>query len=303
MEQLKARAELLAQVRHFLSGRGYWEVETPLLAPAVVVDAHIDPFEVAVGNGERAFLLTSPESFMKRLLAVGAGSIFQITRSFRHGERGPRHNPEFTIVEWYRTGGHYHQLMAEVGLLTSQILHVPEPRRLSYREAFEQYVGCDPFLAEDEQLQDLACQQGLAHPDSDRDDLLNFLLASLVEPQLGLQAPDLLVDYPASQAALARIRPGTPPVAERFELYVQGVEICNGYQELTSAEELRQRSKQQNAIRKAHGKAPLPVDELLLAAMDAGLPECTGVALGFDRLVMLATGARSLAEVTAFPQL
>ena len=272
----------------------------------VCVDAHLDPFVTSflLGGSKAAeplYLQTSPEFGMKRLLAAGTGSIFQITRSFRNGECGPLHNPEFTIVEWYRVFGKYHDLMSEVEEFGSRLLGLPQAERMTYRQAFEQYADCDPFGDSTESLAALARQHGFADKAADRDSILNVLLAALVEPRLGGQHPTFVYDYPATQAALARIRPGSPAVAERFELYVRGMEICNGFQELTDPAELRRRNEAQNEIRRRHSKEPLPVDSFLLEAMELGLPECTGVALGFDRLVMLALGAEAISQVVAFP--
>lgn len=323
IQTLKLRADLLARTRTFLIQRGYWEVETPLLSTGLCVDAHIEPFQTTylagadtptpaaahdggsgrgsgATDGQQLYLQTSPELGMKRLLAAGSGSIFQITRSFRNGELGRLHNPEFTIVEWYRVGGHYHKLMQEVGQLVSELLQGPRPRGLTYCEAFCQYAGCHPFTASEAGLKALAEQHGFIGQATSRDDWLNFLLAALVEPQLGMDQPVFLYDYPASQAALARVRQGPPAVAERFELYASGLELCNGYQELTDPDGLQQRIAEQNRIRQAQGKPPLPAHPQLQVAMEAGLPDCTGVALGFDRLVMVAAGVEALADVLAF---
>lgn len=308
LENLRRRAEIASQVRRFLSSRGYLEVETPLLAGQVVVDLHLEPLQAdyrpgdLTGPGRALFLQTSPELGMKRLLAAGIGSIFQITRAFRNGEMGPLHNPEFTIVEWYRLGASYHELIDEVEALVGQTLgiEVPWAQRLRYREAFVRQVGIDPFEASDAQLHQLALTRGYVAQSPARDDLLDFLLCELVQPALAAQRGVFLLDYPASQAALARIRPDEPPVAQRFELFVEGVELCNGYQELTDAEELARRMHHQNELRRAKGRRILPPPDLLETAMRAGLPECAGVALGLDRLVMVALGARTLSEVMAF---
>jgi lysyl-tRNA synthetase class 2 len=303
---LKRRAELLSKARLFLESRGYLEVETPLLSFDVGVDLHLEPFRVSVGGfggegGPRtAYLQTSPEFGMKRLLAAGLGDCFQITRSFRRGEVGALHNPEFTIIEWYRVGGSYRDLMTEVGEFASSVCGWPKADELSYAEAFEKHLGIHPHSTPTEKLRESAKTRDFES--NDRDELLNFLLADAIEPNLGVGKPTLLYDYPSSQAALAKIRKEeTGDVAERFELYFNGVELANGYQELTDAEELRRRNKRQNELRIAKGLQPLPRESKLLAAMDSGLPECTGVALGFDRLAMLALGCSSVAEVMAFP--
>ena len=241
---------------------------------------------------------------MKRLLAAGAKSIYQITRAFRGGEIGPLHNPEFTIVEWYRVGDDMTAGMELLSDLCSTLLGTPAAERLSYADAFQRFVAVNPHTASAAELAVAAQRLNVAAPaglGSDRDGWLNVLLAQSVEPHLGQAAPTILYDYPVSQAALAKVRDNSPPVAERFELYVRGIELANGYHELLDAAELRRRNAAANEARKSDGKQPLPEESRLLKAMDAGLPSCTGVALGFDRLVMLAAGAKSLAEVMAFP--
>jgi lysyl-tRNA synthetase class 2 len=296
---------MLAVVREFLDGRGYWEVDTPILSADTAVDAHIEPVSLVGtatnGRSQRYYLQTSPEFAMKRLLAAGADAIYQIAHVFRADESGRLHNLEFTLLEWYRCHADYCECIDEVAALVGEVLDCGSCERLTYREAFLRHAGIDPHAAATEHLRNLASHHGFTDPDADRDDLLNFLLAALVEPNLGIGRPTFLIDYPASQAALAKVRPGEPSVAMRFELYVSGIELCNGYQELTDAAELRRRNELNNARRQKLGKPPLPVDSRLLAAMEAGLPECAGVALGFDRLVMVALGASSIAEVIPFP--
>jgi lysyl-tRNA synthetase class 2 len=266
------------------------------------VDAHIDPIPVQ-DAGQALFLQTSPEFAMKRLLAAGSGSIFEITRSFRGGERGERHNREFTLIEWYRVGVDHVALMDEVGDFVSMLTGLPRAGRTTYREAFRRALGLDPLTADEESVWSLARTRGLSARPRERDDLLNFLWADGVEPSLGWQTPLFIHDYPGTQSALAKTRIDVDGslVAERFELYVRGVELCNGYHELTDADELRRRNIEQNRRRRELGKGELPVDSKLLGAMGAGLADCAGVALGFDRLVMIAVNASSLAEVMAFP--
>jgi lysyl-tRNA synthetase class 2 len=311
-EKLRLRSELLRQLREFFAKRGFLEVETPLLSANTVVDRHLDPFHVVVDDGRvesgsvRAYWLqTSPELGMKRLLAAGAGAIYQITRSFRRGETGPLHNPEFTIVEWYRTGDSMAQGIQFLDELSRSLLGRGAAERTGYAEAFKRFLGIDPHHADCGELATLARQSGILAPPSlrpdDRDGWLDLLLVERVSPNLGIDRPTILYDYPASQAALAQIRPGPPAVAERFELYVSGIELANGYHELLDAGELRRRMVQANLQRMADGKPELPEESRLLAAMEAGLPPSTGVALGFDRLVMLAAGATMLEEVMAFP--
>jgi lysyl-tRNA synthetase class 2 len=326
LPMLRLRARLLRAVREFFDGRGYFEVDTPLLAHDRAIDPHLAPFVVEHRAGP-LYLQTSPEFAMKRLLAAGAEAIYQIGHVFRADELGKRHNPEFTMVEWYRAGDTYMEQMQVVEDLVvavfraavearatasqtpfdvkaSQVPAVPF-RRTSYRDAFAAHAGRDGLLLGPGELAELARSRHVAVPESleaaDRDGWLNLLLAELVEPNLGIDRPEFLFDYPVSQAALARIRREDPPVAERFELYIGGVELCNGYHELTDAGELRRRIDAESQRRVAGGDSPLPVSNRLLAAMDAGLPACAGVALGFDRLMMLAAGASSVADVLPFP--
>jgi len=332
-ENLRRRAELLAKVRAFFHENEFLEVETPILSADTVVDRHLDPFSTGAAREpgrppRRLWLQTSPEFAMKRLLATlrplcgaienneageaGArqdGSppraIYQITRAFRLGEYGPLHNPEFTMVEWYRAGDDMQAGMELTGRLCEAMLGRGPAEPLSYREAFERHVELDPHTADTEALIAAAHQHGVAAPASlapdDRDGWLELLLCERVRPHLGLQRQTILYDYPASQSALARIRDGDPPVAERFELFVDGIELASGYHELLDADELRRRNREINAQRRADGKTALPERSRLLRAMEVGLPACTGVALGFDRLVMLAAGAERISEVTAFP--
>jgi elongation factor P--(R)-beta-lysine ligase len=323
MATLRLRAELLARVRQFFASRGFLEVETPILSADVTVDRHLDPISTVLADdprqpdvGRRLWLQTSPEFGMKRLLAAGATAIYQITRAFRNGEVGPLHNPEFTMVEWYRTGDDMQAGMTLLSDFCQALLRTPAAEGVSYAEAFQKHVEINPHAAAVAQLAAVAKQRGINVPaglGEDRDSWLNVLLAECVEPHLGQEKPTILYNYPASQAALAKVRSerlppdatsaesSTASVAERFELYVRGVELANGYHELLDAAELRRRNTAANAARMAHGKPALPEESRLLSAMEAGLPACTGVALGFDRLVMFAAGAKSLAEVVAFP--
>ncbi len=302
---LRRRAQLLRQVRAFFDKRGFLEVDTPLLSADTVIDRHLDPFAVQVGGAPDPvrWLQTSPEFAMKRLLAAGAQAIYQVAKAFRREERGPLHNPEFTIVEWYRTGDGLAEGMDLLDELSQALLGRGPARRLSYRDAFLQYAGVDPFAAPISALREAASQGG-DPPESmgnDRDGWLDLVLVQRVQPHLGQDQPAILYDYPASQAALARVRQEDPPVAERFELFVSGIELANGYHELIDPETLRRRNAATNAARVEDGKGALPEESRLLAAMDAGLPPAAGVALGFDRLVMLALRTERLDQVIAFP--
>jgi lysyl-tRNA synthetase class 2 len=307
-EHLRLRAGLLQKVRWFFDQRGFLEVETPILSADTVVDRHLDPVGVSVPLGQetrRLWLQTSPEFAMKRLLAAGGTALYQVARVFRANERGPLHNPEFTLVEWYRVGDDLNEGMRLLSDLGECLFERGPAERIAYAEAFERFVGLDPHAASAQDLATAACREGIPFPESlardDRDGWLDVLLAERVQPQLGWGRPAILYHYPASQAALARICPGPPSVAERFELYVSGIELANGYHELVDAATLRSRIRQTNAQRQHDGKPPLPEQSRLLEAMESGLPSCTGCALGFDRAVMLAVGASTIDEVIAFP--
>lgn len=308
-KSLRLRAELLRRVRRFFDERGFLEVQTPILSADTVVDRHLDPFAVEVPEGpgqcRRFWLQTSPEFGMKRLLAAGATAIYQVARVFRRDERGPLHNPEFTMVEWYRAGDGIAEGMRLLSDLAEVLLGRGPAEPIAYAEAFRRHLGLDPHAATSEELAAAARRAGVPAPESlardDRDGWLDLLLAERVQPHLGRGRPAIVHEYPASQAALAQIRPGPPPVAERFELYVDGIELANGYHELLDAAALRQRNRENNALRVRDGKPALPEESRLLAAMEAGLPPSTGCALGFDRAAMLAAGASCVDEVIAFP--
>lgn len=321
LEILQTRARILAAVRHFFAERGVMEVETPLLSAAAASAPHLDSLMTCYSgpgapHGLPLYLQTSPEFAMKRLLAAGSGSIYQITKAFRNGESGRRHNPEFTLLEWYRPGLDHHALMDEVEMLVSQLLagvieHRPS-ERMSYQQALQRYAQVDVYHATCQELRARAREAGINGVNGlaadDREAWLDLLLTHLVEPHLGRGGEAgqghlcFISDYPAAQAALARLRntPAGHQVAERFELYVQGVELASGYHELADSREQRARFEQDLARRQALHKASVTLDEGLLAALDH-LPDCAGVALGLDRLVMLAVRASSLAEVLAFP--
>ncbi len=316
LENLRLRARVLADVRHFFAVREVLEVETPLLYPATATDPHLHSFATrytgpgapeSVG-GRTLYLQTSPEFAMKRLLAAGSGPIYQLGKAFRDGEAGRRHNPEFTLLEWYRPGFTLADLMAEVDALVRQVVGASfilgATQYLSYADAFIRYVDINPHTASNSDLLQCATRHGIVPPPGltqEWDGWLDLLLTHLIEPQLGLDAPLFLFDYPPSQAALARIRPGNPVVAERFELYIAGMELANGYNELGDAAEQRGRFEADGAKRQGAGLPVSPLDERLLSALEAGLPECCGVALGIDRLIMLVAGESTIDDITAFP--
>ena len=278
------------------------EVETPTLCSATVTDPSIASLESSDHAGRTWYLQTSPEFAMKRLLAAGSGSIFQIARAFRDGERGRHHNLEFSILEWYRTGFDHHRLMDDVDGLLDRVLGPQPSARMTYRDAFVRHLAMDPLRASMAELRDACASHGFASPaTSARDECLDYLLATSVQPALG-PGRVYLFDFPASRAALARVRPERPEVAERFELYLDGIELANGYHELRDADELRRRMLRDIEQRRAAGRSAPAPDERLLAAHEAGLPACAGVALGLDRLVMIAGGHDALCEVLAFPE-
>jgi lysyl-tRNA synthetase class 2 len=258
------------------------------------------------GHGAPLYLHTSPEYAMKRLLAAGSGDIYQICRVYRGAERGRRHNPEFTMVEWYRLGYTLEDLMNEVAALTRALLEMPEvPVELvSYRDAVQRHADLDPLDAPVEELRRAAHSLGLdptRAAAAGRDELLDLLVGARVGPALGFHSLTFVHRYPASQAALARLDPADPRVALRFELYYRGVELANGYHELASGAEQRLRFAADQDHRAHRALDVSLLDQHLLAALDAGLPDCSGVALGFDRVLMLATGASHIDEVIAFP--
>ncbi|MDB4946269.1 MAG: Translation elongation factor Lys34:lysine transferase [Labilithrix sp.] len=302
-KDLAARARVLRETRAFFDSRGYLEVETPIAIPSPGLDLHLDAFE-AVPTGVAAaapsrFLSTSPEYQMKRLLVAGHERIFQITRAFRAGERGERHNPEFTILEFYRARAGAEDIMRDTEQLVARVTGGrvtlgdrrvdtrPPFARLTVCEAFARYAGTSP----EETLR-------LAAEDEDR---FYFLLVDAVEPALAtLDHAVFVTEYPAPQASLARRKPADPRVAERFELYVAGVEVCNGFGELTDPVEQRARLEHDQAERARRGKPVYPIDERFLEALARGMPESGGNAIGFDRLVALASGRTSIGEVLAF---
>lgn len=310
LEVLRARAQMLAQVRAFFAAREVLEVETPALCNAGVTDPHLaNPVTTCLLPGDheprRLYLQTSPEYAMKRLLAAGSGAIYQIGKAFRGDEAGRYHNPEFTLVEWYRPGLDYADIMAETAALLEAVTgRLAAVERVSYAEAFRRHAGVDPLRAPLQDIVDRASSAGIHIDDAERlgrDEWLDLLLSHLVAPRLGRDGPAFLTEFPASQAALARVVPGEPPVAERFEVFIDGIEIANGFHELTDAAEQRRRFAEDNRRRDSAGLPRMPIDERLLAALQAGLPECSGVALGFDRLVMIALGLPTLREAIAFP--
>ena len=309
IERLALRARALRQVRAFFDERGVLEVQTAALGCHAVTDPNIESLAVDAGAAGIRYLQTSPEYAMKRLLAEGSGDIYQLAAVYRAGERSPRHSPEFTLVEWYRLGLSFEALMREaadlVRLLVAPRLALPaDPEFLSYAQAFERALGIDVFDAPAERLREAAASAGLAASSitgATRDDLLDFLISGVVGPTLGRGRACCLHHYPASQASLAQIDRDDPRTALRFELYVDGLELANGFVELADADEQARRFDSDKALRAARGQARVAPDTRLLDALRAGLPACAGVAVGFDRVLMLASGAARIDEVQALP--
>ncbi len=306
LERLRQRAGLLRQARQFFEGRGVLEVDTPFVVNAPVSDVHIHSAEVrleaARTGGAVHFLHTSPEYAMKRLLAAGSGDIYQICHVARGHEQGRFHNSEFTLIEWYRIGFSLEALMEEVAALVGGLLGAERPTEtLTYREALLRETGLDPFTASSAQLRACAAAGGFTGTSPGRDESLDFIMGALVGPKLGHGRLTFIHGYPASQAALARLDPDDPRAAQRFELYAQGLELANGFHELGAADEQRARFSDDQDERRRRGLPVHPLDERLLAALGHGLPDCCGVALGFDRVAMLALGAHHIEEVLPFP--
>mgnify|MGYP001285816526 FL=1 len=303
-ESLKLRASVLAEVRRFFADRAVMEVETPLLGTSTVTDVHLQSFEVRTHDPSQLplFLQTSPEYAMKRLLAAGAGPIYQIAKAFRSGERSRLHNPEFTLIEWYRPGFSLADLMDEVEQFIMRLLCRQKIPRYSYRELFRKHLNLDPHTITLQELQrhsdELIDVRGA---DLDATDYLQLLMDQKIEPRL----PDkcFVYEYPEAQAALSVVAPDGDgvPVAQRFELYVDGMELANGYFELTDAAEQSARFEGDLARRRQLGLPAVPVDEELLAALEAGLPSCAGVALGLDRLLMVLGQNRDICDVISYP--
>ena len=308
IEALRQRARLNALIREFFAQRDVLEVETPIMSAAGNTEPNIEGFttrftgHVDAGPPLR-WLRTSPEYPLKRLLAAGVGDCYELGRVFRNGEAGGRHNPEFTMLEWYRVGWDHHRLIEETIALVQAALaergRQASVRIVTYRDLFLQSVGLDPFLADEQALRAGLGDVGIQPDGLNRDDWLDLLMSHRIQSQFPIDAITVIHDWPASQAALARVRPGEPPLAERFELYLGPVELANGYHELNDAVEQRQRFGRDQSIRAARGVEQPPLDERFLAAL-SDLPACAGVAVGVDRLLMALAGTPRIADVLAF---
>lgn len=306
LKNLELRAKLNAKIRDFFKERHILEVETPLLSASTNPAVHLNSFKTSFclpGEtcGQDFYLQTSPEFAMKRLLAANNADIYQICKAFRNSEIGRMHNPEFTILEWYRIGFDHLKLMAEVSLLLKNIFAVKDVKYLSYQEVFEEFLEINPHASSIAELKEIAhkCNLEVIGSVDSLDTWRELLFTHLIEPKLAPQSPVFIYDFPSSQAMLAKIKPGNPPLAERFEVYFKGVELANGFHELNSAKEQRERFLQDLRLRKEANLPTIPIDENFLAALP-NLPDCAGIAFGLDRLLMLLGEANSLAEVISF---
>ncbi|MHA6203705.1 EF-P lysine aminoacylase EpmA [Dyella soli] len=307
--RLHLRARLYAQIRAFFAEREVLEVETPILSAAGNTDANIESFHttfsghVDAGSRER-WMRTSPEFPLKRLLAAGVGDCYELGRVFRNGEAGGRHNPEFTMLEWYRVGWDHHRLMEEtIALVETALAMVGRRAEVlveGYRQLFIDELGIDPMHASIDVLRAALDECRIDPAGLTRDDWLDLLITHRLQPAFPPDRITVIHDYPASQCALAKVRPGVPPMAERFELYLGRYELANGYHELNDAAEQRRRFGRDNALRRSRGQREIPADEQLLEVLDA-MPDCAGVALGIERLLMCLVGTDAIADVLSFP--
>ncbi|GAW97462.1 MULTISPECIES: elongation factor P--(R)-beta-lysine ligase [Colwellia] len=306
------RAQILQQIRQFFAERQVVEVETPALSQGTVTDVYLDAFtcqysflaDSTAGHSTSLYLQTSPEFHMKRLLACGYGCIFQIAKAFRHEESGRNHNPEFTMLEWYRIGFDQFDLMHEVAELLQVVLGGNRALFSSYQDIFMQTVAVDPLTVNFAELVEVLNKYDKSADwlieMQDTDLLLQFIFTELIEPTIGINQPQFIYDFPITQASLARVSPEDSRVAQRFECYYHGIELVNGFNELTDANEQQIRFEQDNAKRAAQGLSTRPIDKNFIAALTHGLPQCSGVALGIDRLVMLALDIKKISEVQSF---
>ncbi|MDQ7017238.1 MAG: EF-P lysine aminoacylase EpmA [Gammaproteobacteria bacterium] len=305
LSRLQQRAQMLTQIRAFFAQRQVLEVETPILSNAAGSDPHIECLQTALADGRRCYLNSSPEFAMKRLLAADVGDIYQVSRVFRQGEQGRYHNPEFTLLEWYRLDFDHFALMDEVEALLQQLLpEFPPALKLSYQQAFERFLNLNPLTAAVAELHQVIEGLPVSAPhfpeDESRDSLLDWLMSQGVAPCFPLDRPTFIYHYPASQASLARLSIDDPSIAERFECYWGELELANGFHELLDAAEQQARFEAELQQRQVQGLAQPPLDYNLIAALQAGMPACAGVALGLDRLLMVLSGAEHIRDVLAF---
>lgn len=302
----KLRVKLYSKIRQFFEKRGVLEVETPLLSQHTVTDVNIESFQTMYYNYEvkhRYYLQTSPEYAMKKLLASGSGPIYQICKAFRNGETGSRHNPEFTLLEWYRPNFSYQDLMNEIDKLLQHTLYTKKAIQKTYSELFLEHLSINPFRASLDEVRASARRFSLVNANDykDHDTLLQFLFTHIIEPKIGFEGPLFVYDFPAAQATLAKIHPKNSNTALRFELYIEGMECANGFEELIDAQEQRYRFEKDILKRQERGLSEIGIDYHFLAALEAGLPSCSGVALGLDRLLMIKTKTKKISDVIAFP--
>jgi elongation factor P--(R)-beta-lysine ligase len=307
--RLHLRARLYTLIRAYFAERDVLEVETPILSAAGNTDPNIQSFSttfsghVDAGSRER-WMRTSPEFPLKRLLAAGVGDCYEMGRVFRNGEAGGRHNPEFTMLEWYRVDWDHHRLMEEtIGLVEAALAMMGRRAEVwveGYRQLFIDELGIDPMHAPIDDLRALLVDHNINPDGLTRDDWLDLLITHRLQPTFPANRITVIHDYPASQCALAKVRPGDPPMAERFELYLGRYEVANGYHELNDATEQRHRFERDNAVRRSRGQPEVPIDERLLDVLDA-MPDCAGVAMGIERLLMCLIGTDAIADVLTFP--
>ncbi len=313
IQQLQKRAKIIQSIRHFFIERGLLEVETPTLSQSGVTDIHLFCFKTffigpelsstkQTAAGLPLYLQTSPEFHMKRLLAAGSGSIFQICKAFRNEESGRFHNPEFTLLEWYRVGFDHFLLMDEMEQLLQLVLNCEKARRCTYQEVFLEILNVDPLTADIKELKKAGRHLKLGavlDNETDKDTILQLLFCVAIEPVIALHKPCFVYNFPASQAALARISADDPRVAERFEVYYKGIELANGFHELSDAQEQLKRFQEDNRLRGLKGIEEMPIDQHFVNSLE-NLPDCAGVALGIDRLIMLATEQKHIDNVLSF---
>lgn len=311
-QNAQKRAVILQQIRQFFAERNVIEVETPALSQGTVTDVYLDAFvckyNFFVNNraqqSAHLYLQTSPEFHMKRLLAAGYGCIYSLAKAFRHEPAGRHHNPEFTLLEWYRIGFNQFDLMNEVAELLKSILNCNEPLFISYQDSFIAKTGIDPLTATFTDLAAVLAQHNKSADwllkQHDKDALLQFIFTEIIEPTIGINEPCFVYNFPVAQASLAKISPQDARVAERFECYYRGIELVNGFNELTDANEQQKRFQQDNAKRVKQGLPARAIDDNFIAALNHGLPQCSGVALGIDRLVMLALKCQHINDTLTF---
>ena len=307
---IKLRAEVFAKVRQFMSERNIMEVETPVLSHATVTEFHLNSFNSTYSSPqlntpenntrETLYLQTSPEYSMKRLLASGTGAIYQISKVFRNEEQGKHHNPEFTMLEWYQPGYDHHQLMGELESFLN-LFAMSDCEKISYADVFAKQTGMDPHTCDTDELVGMAEEYGLSSSSEERSVLLDFIFSHKIASTLGNTNPLFVYDYPACQSALAKLSDKSPKVAERFELFINGIEIANGFHELTDADEQLARFEEDLALRKNAERPDMLIDHLFMDALKHGLPSCAGIAIGIDRLLMTMTGIEDIREVLTFP--